>query len=318
MAFTLLALLDDVVSVLDDVAVMSKMAAQKTAGVLGDDLALTARQVFGLKAQRELPVIISVAKGSLINKLILVPVAVILSRLAPWSIGPLLMIGGAWLCLEGAEKVIHFAEHLRNRKKKQTGAGSGSSQAHEGSLSSESLSQPLDAAQEAALEKKRISGAVRTDFVLSTEIIVITLGSVPPETTLAVRTAILAVVGLIMTVGVYGVVGAIVKIDDLGFWLQERRPEGDWLGKMGGLLVGAAPKLMRLLSVVGTAAMFLVGGGILAHAIWPQLPPEATSAVGNFGRSIAIGLITGLVLTPVAKFFKILKEKVKKNRSVSL
>lgn len=251
---SLLALLDDIATVLDDISVMTKVAARKTAGVLGDDLALNAQQVLGIRAERELPVVWAVALGSLKNKLILIPAALLISAVAPWAITPLLMLGGAFLCYEGFEKLAHKFLHAKAQEE------------HHAELTRTLLDPNIDMA---TFEKDRIRGAIRTDFVLSAEIIVITLGIVA-EATFGVQVAVLTGVGLLMTVGVYGLVAGIVKMDDAGFYLQQRT--GEDLGtrfarRLGALMLAAAPRLMRILAVVGTAAMFLVGGGILVHGL---------------------------------------------------
>jgi len=262
MASSLLALLDDIATVLDDVAVLSKVAAKKTAGVLGDDLALNAQQVAGVRADRELPVVWAVARGSLVNKLILVPAALAISAFAPVLVAPLLMVGGAFLCYEGVEKLAHKLLHKAD------------DEAHRAALS-EALADP--AADLVALERDKIKGAIRTDFILSAEIIAITLGTVSGQP-FATQFAVLAAIALVMTVGVYGLVAAIVKIDDAGLWLSRRPGAGaQALGR--GLLV-AAPWLMKALSVAGTAAMFLVGGGILVHGL-PELHHAIAGAVGG-------------------------------------
>jgi uncharacterized protein len=239
---SLLALIDDIANILDDVSAMSQLAAKKTAGVLGDDLALNAEKVSGVTADRELSVVWAVAKGSFVNKLILIPLALAISAFIPWLITPLLMAGGLFLCFEGFEKVMHVLE-----SKKPAPA--------------------VDAAvSEAATstEKDKIKGAIRTDFVLSAEIIVITLGTVATAP-LSQQIAVLSLIGVLMTVGVYGLVAGIVKIDDLGIRWQKKRSK--ILQAFGRVLLSFAPKLMRTLSVVGTLAMFTVGGGILAHGI---------------------------------------------------
>ena len=247
MATSLLALLDDIASVLDDVALMSKVAAKKTAGVLGDDLALNAQQVAGVRADRELPVVWAVVKGSLLNKAILVPAALAISAWAPWLITPLLMLGGAYLCFEGAEKLAQRWLHS----------------AAEAQAARQALADP--APDLLALEKDKIKGAVRTDFILSAEIVAITLGTVA-EAPLLQQFSVLAGIAALMTVGVYGLVAGIIKLDDLGLWLA-RRPGAPQRQAIGRALVGAAPVLMKGLSVLGTAAMFLVGGGILTHGL---------------------------------------------------
>ncbi|WP_422843135.1 DUF808 domain-containing protein [Acidovorax sp. M2(2025)] len=267
-AGSLLALLDDIATILDDVAlmtkvaakksaamaddvsVMTKVAAQKTAGVLGDDLALNAQQVTGVRAEREIPVVWAVAKGSLINKVILVPLALLISAFAPWAVTPLLMVGGAFLCFEGFEKVMHKVLHA----------------AHEDAAEHESHAKANanPAVDLVAFEKEKIKGAVRTDFVLSAEIIAITLGTVATAPFLQQLT-VLAGIAVIMTVGVYGLVAGIVKLDDLGVWLRGKGSQA--AQAMGAGILRAAPWLMKGLSVAGTAAMFLVGGGILVHGV---------------------------------------------------
>ncbi|EPR5024141.1 DUF808 domain-containing protein [Vibrio fluvialis] len=245
---SLLTLLDDIATVLDDVAVMSKVAAKKTAGVLGDDLALNAQQVSGVAAEREIPVVWAVAKGSFRNKLILVPAALIISSIAPWLIMPLLLLGGLFLCFEGAEKVLEKLFHSQPEKKPEEAM--------------EELSQ-LNVEE---YEQKKIKGAIRTDFILSAEIIVIALGTVQGKEMLT-QIVVVSLIAIIMTAGVYGLVAGIVKLDDLGFYL-ERKSKGEGLrARLGSALVSFAPKLMKGLTVVGTAAMFLVGGGIVVHNV---------------------------------------------------
>jgi predicted DNA repair protein MutK len=258
---SLFTLLDDISLLLDDVSLMTKVAAKKTAGVVGDDLALNANQVQGMAAAREWPVIWSVAKGSFLNKLILVPVALALSVWADFLIRPLLMIGGAYLCFEGAEKFLHARAH----KKAHTPVAE--------------PAEPLD-------EKTRIKGAVRTDFILSAEIIVIALGTVDPGTDIARRALVLSVIAIGMTVGVYGLVALIVKMDDLGLALTRR---GGGLAGVGRGLLALAPRLMKFLSVAGTVAMFLVGGEILLHGIPGIHAPEGLLGMGA-------GLLTGLAV----------------------
>ena len=247
---SLLALLDDMATILDDVAVMTKVAAKKTAGVLGDDLALNAQQVSGVRAERELPVVWAVAVGSLKNKLILVPAALAISALLPQAITPLLMLGGLYLCFEGVEKLAHKWLHAPGE---------------DDAYHAEQLALLADPAVDlVALEKDKIQGAIRTDFVLSAEIIVIALGTVADKP-FGTQVAVLSGIGLLMTVGVYGLVAAIVKMDDAGAWLLERG--GRLQAVVGRALLLAAPKLMKALTVIGTAAMFLVGGGILMHGM---------------------------------------------------
>ena len=294
---SLLALLDDIASVLDDVALMTKVAAKKSAGVLGDDLALNAQQVSGVVAERELPVVWAVAKGSFVNKLILIPTALLISVFAPFLITPLLMVGGAYLCYEGAEKLLHSFLHSPDED--------GESEKEEAALQ--------DDVDLVALEKEKIKGAVRTDFVLSAEIIVIALGAVPEGSSLLVRSAVISLIGIIMTVGVYGLVAGIVKLDDAGFFLVRKNREGTTAHKLGTVLVGAAPPLMRLLGVVGTVAMFMVGGGILAHGMpffhhitdaLASLPLSSVlEALANAAAGVLAGSALVLVVTGASKAF---------------
>lgn len=266
MASSLLALLDDISTVLDDVAVLTKLSAKKTAGVLGDDLALNAQQVRGVTSNREWPVVWAVAKGSLLNKAILVPLALLLSVFAPWAVSPLLMVGGAFLCYEGVEKLAHTWMHRHDEGEA----------AHEAELAQMLTDPSLDVMQ---LERDKVKGAVRTDFVLSAEIIAITLGAVT-EATLGVRIGVLVAIALIMTVGVYGVVALIVKLDDLGLHLQQRA--GNTTQATGRAILAVAPWLMKALSVLGTLAMFLVGGGIIAHGV-PALHHASDLLAANAG-----------------------------------
>lgn len=246
----MLALIDDIATVLDDVAVMTKVAAKKTAGVLGDDLALNAQQVSGVNADRELPVVWAVAKGSFINKLILVPAALLISMLVPWLVTPLLMLGGAFLCFEGFEKLAHRFLHSKEEDQAE----------HEALI--RAVSDP--AVDLLAFEKEKIKGAVRTDFILSAEIIVIALGTVQNSSFL-MQTAVVGGVAVLMTVGVYSLVAGIVKLDDAGLYLT--RSASSALRALGNGLLWIAPRLMKGLAVLGTAAMFLVGGGILLHGL---------------------------------------------------
>ena len=250
---SLLALIDDITTILDDVSVLTKVAAQKTTGVLGDDLALNAQQVAGVKAERELPVVWAVFKGSLRNKMILVPAALAISALAPWAITPLLMLGGAFLCFEGFEKLAHKVLHREE------------ADAHQAELA-QALTDPT--VDFVALEQDKIRGAIRTDLILSSEIIVITLGTVAAAS-FGMQVAVVAGIAVVMTIGVYGLVAGIVKLDDGGLYLSLR--PGDGFARLqrgiGRGILHAAPALMKTLSVVGTAAMFLVGGGILVHGL---------------------------------------------------
>ena len=276
---SLFLLLDDIASTLDDVATMTKIATRKTAGVLGDDLALNAEQVSGVRAERELPVVWAVAKGSMLNKLILVPAALAISALAPWLIGPLLMLGGAYLCFEGFEKLAH--KYLPGEK----------NGAHRSKVM-EALADPtIDLV---AIEKNKIKGAVRTDFVLSAEIIVIALGVVG-GLALSTQVAVLVSIAVMMTIGVYGLVAGIVKLDDLGLWLC-RRANAIAHG-VGGAILWAVPWLMRSLSVIGTAAMFLVGGGILSHGLpWVHhLIESLTAGFTGFAGALLPSALDGVV-----------------------
>jgi predicted DNA repair protein MutK len=254
-ASSLLVLIDDIATVLDDVAVLSKVAAKKTAGVLGDDLAVNAEQVSGVRADRELPVVWAVAKGSFRNKLILVPAALLISAFIPWLITPLLMLGGLFLCYEGFEKLAHPLLHSKEED-----------EAHHRELL-EHLSDP--AVDPRTYEREKIKGAIRTDFILSAEIIVLTLGIVA-DAEFASQVLVVAGIAVVMTVGVYGVVAGIIKLDDAGLYLVEREGEGAWLAFqhwLGQRMLDFAPVLMKILGVVGTLAMFMVGGGILVHGV---------------------------------------------------
>ena len=280
---SLLTLLDDIASVLDDVATMTKVAARKTAGVLGDDLALNAQQVAGVRAERELPVVWAVASGSFRNKVILVPAALVLSALAPWAITPLLLLGGAFLCFEGVEKLAHRWLHAP---------------ADDAARHAEVQAVLDDPSRDiVAFERERIGAAVRTDFILSAEIIVIALGTVQTMP-LATRCGVLVAVALLMTVGVYGLVALIVKMDDAGLWLMRRPATHAAAGfqrALGQTLVAVAPGMMKLLAFVGTLAMFLVGGGIVVHGV------PALAALSHRMHDMLAGLPSaGAWLAPIA------------------
>jgi predicted DNA repair protein MutK len=288
-ASSLLALLDDIATLLDDVAVLTKVAAKKTAGVLGDDLALNAQQVAGVRTERELPVVGAVAKGSLVNKAILVPAAIAISAIAPWLVTPLLMVGGAFLCFEGVEKLAHKWLHPAVEE----------SAAHAALLAA--VADP--ATDLVRFEQDKIKGAIRTDFILSAEIVAITLGAVR-DVPLVTRIAVMVGISLVMTVGVYGLVAAIVKLDDLGLYLSRRGGDGPLARlkrSLGWGILGAAPWLMRSLSVAGTAAMFLVGGGILSHGIppvhhWTEGLASGGGLVATLGPALAnaaVGVAAG-------------------------
>jgi hypothetical protein len=295
MASSLLALLDDISTILDDVSLLAKAAAQKTSGVIGDDLALNAQQVAGVRAERELPVVFAVAKGSLINKAILVPAALAISAFAPWAVTVLLMIGGAFLCFEGFEKLAHRFLHSREEDA-----------AHERELAREMADPDRDPVQ---VERDKIRGAIRTDFILSAEIIAITLGIVA-DASLVQQVVVLAGVAIAMTVGVYGVVAVIVKLDDFGFFLAQR--PGALAQRVGGAIVSSAPALMKLLSVVGTAAMFMVGGGIIEHGIAPlhhAVQAIGGGAIAGLLLDIAIGVVAGaIVLGAVSLFQRVVRK----------
>jgi len=282
---SLLALLDDIATLLDDVAVLTKVAAKKTAGVLGDDLALNAQQVSGVRAKRELPVVWAVFKGSALNKLIMVPIALALSAFLPWIITPLLMLGGAFLCYEGFEKVAHRFLHSASEDEEEH---------------IERLKAVVDTKVDmVAFEKKRIRGAIRTDAILSAEIIVIVLGTVQ-DVDLVTRIAVLSVVAALITVGVYGLVAGIVKLDDVGMHLIDKHGDSKWTRFQrwfGAWILRFAPKFMRALSVLGTAAMFLVGGGILVHGI--PLAAKALHHIEELAHGLSVAGDLAAILAAV-------------------
>jgi predicted DNA repair protein MutK len=285
---SLLALLDDIASVLDDVALLTKVATKKTAGVLGDDLALNAQQVAGIRAERELPVVWAVAKGSLVNKAILVPSALAISAVAPWLVTPLLMVGGGFLCFEGCEKLAHKLLHGKEEDEQRKLERAAAVANPEVDL--------------VALEKEKVKGAIRTDFVLSAEIVAIALGTVATSPFM-IRVWVLAGLAVLMTAGVYGLVGAIVKLDDLGALLTRRADatEGGAAALQRGLgyaIVRSAPWLMKGLSVAGTIAMFLVGGGILAHGI-PGVPTLEHHASESVAALPGIGPLLSALVAPL-------------------
>mgnify|MGYP006375034819 FL=1 len=303
---SLLLLIDDIATLLDDVSVMTKVAAKQTAGVLGDDLALNAHQVSGVNPERELPVVWAVCKGSFINKLILVPSALLISAFIPWLIIPLLLLGGAYLCFEGSEKLVHKFLHKDSED-----------EAHYQELIDAVSDPKLDLVK---YEKDKIKGAIRTDFILSAEIIVITLGAVA-QSTLKVQIGALSAVAVLMTAGVYGLVAGIVKLDDIGLYMIRRPAQSAWANikhAVGNFLLWLAPKLMKFLSIAGTAAMFLVGGGILTHNVpvlhhavmtaAQMLPPAPwlLAAVINALFGVLLGL---LVVALVALYGKLFRKK---------
>jgi uncharacterized protein len=290
------ALFDDIATLLDDVAAMTKVATQKTAGVLGDDLALNAEQVAGVSAARELPVVWAVAKGSLINKFILVPTALLISAALPAAITPLLIIGGLYLCFEGAEKILHNFDRKSKESDNQV---------------VEIIKSLPNEADVLAFEKRKIKGAIRTDFILSAEIVVISLGVVA-EKVLIEKAIVLSVIAFLMTTAVYGLVGLIVKLDDIGFYLNAKKSR---TAKFFGLgLIKSAPKLMKSLSWIGLVAMFLVGGGILVHGIEPL--HHLLDHIENFktllenGFNLVVGLTAGFIVLGSLELFKKIKSEI--------
>jgi predicted DNA repair protein MutK len=295
---SLFLLLDDIASVLDDVSVLTKVAAKKTAGVLGDDLALNAQQVTGVRASRELPVVWAVARGSLLNKAILVPAALAISAWLPWAITPLMMIGGAFLCYEGVEKLAHRFLHSKQEE-----------DAHRAEHRRALVEGDLDVV---AIEKEKIKGAIRTDFILSAEIIVLSLGVVGGQPFLQ-QVLVLVAIALAMTVGVYGLVAGIVKLDDLGLWLTRK---GRAAAAIGRAILASAPWLMKGLSFAGTAAMFLVGGGILVHSVPPlhhaieaQLPDGAWGSVVGALANALVGVVAGALVLGAVTLFQRMRGK---------
>lgn len=273
---SLLVLIDDIATVLDDVSVMTKVAAKKTAGVLGDDLALNAQQVTGVRAEREIPVVWAVAKGSMVNKAILVPAALLISAFIPWAVTPLLMLGGAYLCFEGFEKLAHKFLHSKAEDEAEH-------EARKEAVADTNIDL-------VAFEKTKIKGAVRTDFILSAEIIAITLGTVA-DAPLTQQIIVLSGIAIVMTIGVYGLVGGIVKLDDLGLWMTQKASR--LAQAFGNGILRAAPYMMKSLSVIGTAAMFLVGGGILVHGIGPLHHAIEAFSAGR-GGALTGALLNGL------------------------
>ena len=286
-ASNLLALIDDIPTIIHDVALLSKVAARKTAGVLGDDLALNAQQVAGVAPDRELPVVWSVMKGSFVNKLILVPAALVISAFAPWAVTPLLMLGGAFLCYEGFEKLAHKLIHTRE-----------DDQRHHAELVGAIADPTIDIV---AFERDKVKGAIRTDFILSAEIVAITLGTVA-EAEFVTQVAVLTGMAVIMTVGVYGLVAAIVKLDDVGLRLSESGGAGG-VGRVrrasGRAILFAAPYMMKAISIAGTAAMFMVGGGILIHGI-PGAEKVVHHLAAGAGQVVGVGGALEWIATAVA------------------
>ena len=294
-AGSLLVLLDDIATILDDVSVMTKIAAKKTAGVLGDDLALNAEQVSGVRADRELPVVWAVFKGSAINKLILVPAALAISAISPWLVTGLLMLGGLYLCFEGAEKLWHKFSHKQSHNTEKNTLRA--------ALKDSSVSL-------VKLEQHKIKGAIRTDFVLSAEIIVITLGSVS-QATFITQVVVVAVIAALMTMGVYGLVAIIVKLDDWGLLLM-KDSNSDFKKRIGGLILDFCPFLMKSLSVLGTAAMFLVGGGILVHGIpWLHHLLDYIDGPLALPGALLFNLVIGIIAGAFAVVFVTLTNKLR-------
>lgn len=282
MSPSLLALLDDITAVLDDVASMTKLATKKTAGVLTDDLAVNAQQVVGVQASREIPVVWSVAKGSFINKLLIIPAALLINAFAPWLMVVLLIIGGAYLCFEGAEKIHHTLIHKNNHKQKAL-------LNETGEVITDEMIQTM--------EKDKIRGAIRTDFILSAEIIVITLNTVA-DYALTIQIMTLLSIAVLITVGVYGLVAGIIKMDDLGYWMMKNAKAASLKAKIGLTLIHAAPYLMKILGFIGTVAMFLVGGGIIIGEI-PQLIALQNNWIAMLNASFFkhfVGIIYSFIL----------------------
>jgi uncharacterized protein len=308
---SLFALIDDIASLLDDVSVMTKIATKKTAGVLGDDLALNAQQVSGIKADRELPVVWAVAKGSMVNKAILVPAALAISALETWLHGkgyniplvtPLMMLGGAFLCFEGVEKLAHKFLHDKDED-----------QQRHTELVKAVQDENVDMV---AFEKDKVRGAIRTDFILSAEIIVISLGTLAGRT-FTEQLMTLVAISLIMTIGVYGLVGGIVKLDDLGLALNRDERDEGWASfkrKLGTAILRGAPYLMKFLSIAGTAAMFLVGGGILVHGftfLHHFIEPYAQGPAGTLVSMLfdaIVGILVGIGVLLVVKLVSRLRK----------
>ena len=307
MASSLLLLLDDIATILDDVSVMTKVAAKKTAGVLGDDLALNAEQVSGVRADRELPVVWAVMKGSARNKLILVPAALAISAVLPWAVTPLLMIGGLYLCFEGFEKVAHKFLHTKEEDDARH------------AVHVAALARPES--ERLTIEKGQIKGAIRTDFILSAEIIVIALGTVA-DREFAVQVGVLVGIAVLMTVGVYGLVAGIVKLDDAGLRMSQMANAAS--AALGRGILRAAPWLMKALAVAGTAAMFLVGGGILTHGVhavgeWIQARAVDAAQVPGIGAvagaltpmlaNALVGIVAGGLAVLAVKLFQRMRAK---------
>jgi predicted DNA repair protein MutK len=293
MASGIFAILDDVATLLDDAAAMSKVAAKKTAGLLGDDLAVNAEKATGFHASRELPVIWAITKGSFLNKVIILPVAFLLSAFVPWLIVPILLIGGAYLCYEGAEKVYEwFVKHeIKEVAAKETG-------------------DPKEILQREAV---KIKGAIRTDFILSIEIIIVTLGTVI-DSSLTIQILVVTLIALLATVGVYSLVALLVRMDDAGRHLiavSSSMEEGFGARSMrtgGGLLVAALPKVIRVLGVIGTLAMLLVGGGMFVHNI--DALHHLLEALPALLGELIIGLAVGALLLGVLQLIKAVRPAV--------
>lgn len=283
MASGIFALLDDIAVLMDDVSVMSKVAAKKTAGILGDDLAVNAEKATGFQASRELPVLWAITKGSFINKLIILPLAFLLSAFAPWAIVPVLLLGGVYLSFEGAEKILEWL--IPHPKKKPIAQST------------------ADASTIVEHEQSKITSAVRTDFILSIEIIVIALGTVMNET-LLIRVLVVSLIALLATIGVYGLVALLVRMDDAGFYLIRKShtmPSGALTQKLGELLVASLPKTIRLLGIIGTIAMVLVGGGMFVHNI--EAVHHALAFLPSELPSLVAGLVVGGIVVALMHLY---------------
>lgn len=286
MASGFFAILDDIAALMDDVAMTSKLATKKTAGILGDDLAVNAEKATGFLASREIPVLWAITKGSFINKLIILPVVFVLNWLYPPAIKAALIIGGVYLAYEGVEKII---EYLFHRAKK------GEEVVKESKLEEDNENS----------EKTKVSSAIKTDFILSLEIVIIALGTAM-EKEYPLITQILSVtfVAIIATIGVYGIVALIVRMDDAGFYLMKNGNEKGFLSSLGSILIKALPLVIKFLAVVGTIALILVSGGIFLHNIeyiHHLIPHSIPSTLAEFGVGIAFGLVAVLLMTGFKK-----------------
>lgn len=295
MASGFFALLDDIASLMDDVAVLSKVSAKKTAGILGDDLAVNAEKATGFMASRELPVLWAIAKGSLLNKVIILPIAFLLSAFAPWGVTLALILGGVYLAFEGVEKIIHYVFHHKEKEPVEI-----------------PVEKPkLSAAEKVDAEKKKIKAAIVTDFILSVEIVIIALGSVVGQP-LMTQILVVSVVALIATIGVYGIVALIVRMDDFGFKLISLNDNKKSVTHvMGGILVKTLPWVIKILAVVGTIALLLVSGGIFVHHIdyFHHFLEDFPFVVREFILGLLIGGLAFLIFKGVVGIKKLVSEK---------